>query len=43
MLQKEEIPVIIQADQSAKTGDLVRIVDEAKLGGAVKVSVATRS
>ena len=42
MLQKEEVPVIIQADQSAKSGMLVRIIDEAKLAGAVKVSVATR-
>jgi biopolymer transport protein ExbD len=42
MLQKEEIPVIVQADQAAPSGLLVRVIDEAKLGGAVKVSVATR-
>lgn len=42
MLQKEDIPVIIQADSSAQSGTLVRIIDEAKLAGAVKVSVATR-
>ena len=42
MLQKEEIPVIVQADQAAPAGLLVRVIDEAKLGGAVKVSVATR-
>jgi len=42
MLQKEEIPVIIQADSSAQSGLLVRIIDEAKLAGAAKVSVATR-
>jgi biopolymer transport protein ExbD len=42
MLQKEEIPVIVQADQAASSGLLVRVIDEAKLGGAVKVSVATR-
>jgi len=42
MLQKEEIPVIIQADTSAQSGLLVRIIDEAKLAGAVKVSIATR-
>lgn len=41
MLQKEEIPVIIQADTTAQTGILVRVLDEAKLGGAEKVSVAT--
>ena len=42
MLQKEEIPVIIQADQVAQSGLLVRIIDEAKLAGASKVSVATK-
>lgn len=42
MLQKEDIPVIIQADQVAPSGLLVRIIDEAKLAGATKVSVATR-
>ena len=42
MLQKEDVPVIVQADASATTGQLVDIVDEAKLGGAVKVSIATR-
>lgn len=41
MLQKEEIPVIIQADAAAPSGLLVRIIDEAKLAGAVKVSLAT--
>ena len=41
MLQKEDVPVIIQADTAAQSGLLVRIIDEAKLGGAVKVSVAT--
>jgi len=42
MLQKEEVPVIIQADSAAKSGLLVRLIDEAKLAGAVKVSVAAR-
>ncbi len=42
MLQKEEVPVIIQADSAAQSGLLVRIIDEAKLAGAIKVSVATR-
>lgn len=42
MLQKEEVPVIIQADSAAQSGLLVRLIDEAKLAGAVKVSVATR-
>ena len=42
MLQKEEIPVIIQADKNAKSGLLVELVGEAKLGGATNVSVATK-
>lgn len=42
MLQKEDIPVIIQADSAAPSGLLVRVIDEAKLAGAVKVSVASR-
>jgi biopolymer transport protein ExbD len=41
MLQKEEVPVIIQADSSAQSGLLVRLIDEAKLAGAEKVSLAT--
>lgn len=42
MLQKEDVPVIIEADSAAESGLLVRIIDEAKLGGAVKVSIASR-
>jgi biopolymer transport protein ExbD len=42
MLQKEDLPVIIQADAAAQTGQLARVIDEAKLGGAVKVSLATK-
>ena len=41
MLQKEKVPVIIQADNVSHSGLLVRIVDEAKLAGATKVSLAT--
>lgn len=42
LLQKEsDVPVIIQADETAPTGLLVRVIDEAKLGGALKVSLAT--
>ncbi|MBK9129560.1 MAG: biopolymer transporter ExbD [Phycisphaerales bacterium] len=43
MLQKEDVPVIIQSDAAATSGLLVRIIDEAKLAGATKVSVATRA
>lgn len=41
MMQKEEVPVIIQADESVISGLLVRVIDEAKLAGALKVSIAT--
>ncbi len=40
MLQKEDIPVIIQADRASQSGLLVRVVGEAKLAGATKVSLA---
>ena len=42
MLQKEDVPVIVQADAAANSGLLVRVIDEAKLAGALKVSIATR-
>ena len=42
LLQKDkETPVIVQADQHAESGLLIKVIDEAKLGGAIKVSVAT--
>jgi biopolymer transport protein ExbD len=41
MLQKEDVPVIIQADRLAQSGLLVRVIDEAKLAGATKVSIAS--
>jgi biopolymer transport protein ExbD len=37
---REEVPVIIQADATAPAGLLVRVIDQAKLGGAEKVSVS---
>jgi biopolymer transport protein ExbD len=42
LLQKEDVPVIIQADAGAPSGLLVRVIDEAKLAGATKVSLAAR-
>lgn len=42
MLQKDDVPVIIQADENAQSGALVRVIDEAKLAGALKVSLAAR-
>jgi biopolymer transport protein ExbD len=41
MLQEESVPVIIQADRAAQSGILVRVIDEAKLAGAEKVSLAS--
>lgn len=38
----EATPVIVQVDEKAPSGLFVRVIDEAKLGGAAKVSVATR-
>jgi biopolymer transport protein ExbD len=42
MLQKEDVPVVIQADAGSQSGLLVRVIDEAKLAGAQKVSLATK-
>ena len=41
-LQKEAVPVIIEADRSVVSGLLVEVIDQAKRGGASKVSIATR-
>ncbi|MFM1871321.1 MAG: hypothetical protein RL398_743 [Planctomycetota bacterium] len=40
-LQKEQLPVILQGDTNANYGLVVRVIDECKLAGAQKVSVAT--
>jgi biopolymer transport protein ExbD len=39
--ESETLPVIIQVDQAAGAGLVVRVIDEAKLGGAENVSLAT--
>jgi biopolymer transport protein ExbD len=41
MLQQEEVPVILQADKAVPSGLLVRVLDEVKLAGATKVSIAS--
>jgi biopolymer transport protein ExbD len=42
-IQKDDkIPVIIQADTVSQSGLMVRVVGEANLGGAPKVSIATK-
>ena len=38
---KEALPVVIQSDENSKSGVLIRVIDEAKLGGAKDVSLAT--
>jgi biopolymer transport protein ExbD len=38
---KERLPVVIQADQNAQSGVVIKVIDEAKLGGAKDVSLAT--
>lgn len=40
-LQDDEMPVIIQADKVVPTDTTIRVIDEAKLAGASKVSLAT--
>lgn len=40
LIEKQSVPVIIQADERVPAGLLVRVIDEAKLGGA-NVSLAT--
>jgi biopolymer transport protein ExbD len=37
---KEALPVIIQADTRSSSGLMVRVMDEAKLGGAKEVNLA---
>lgn len=39
---KERVPVVVEVDSLAPAGLLARVIDEAKLGNAPKVSIATR-
>jgi biopolymer transport protein ExbD len=41
LLLSEERPVVIQADRLVTTDVLVRVMDEAKLGGAKSLSIST--
>lgn len=41
LTQDDDMPVIIQADKVVPTDLLVRVIDEAKLGGAQAVSIST--
>jgi biopolymer transport protein ExbD len=41
LVQREPMPVIIQADKAVRTELLVRVIDEAKLAGASVVNLST--
>jgi biopolymer transport protein ExbD len=41
MVQKEQIPVIVQADSASQAQLLVRVIEEAKLANAQQVNLAT--
>lgn len=41
LLLAQERPVVIQADRVVTTDLLVRVIDEAKLGGAREINIAT--
>lgn len=41
MTQAEDMPVIVQGDENANYGVVLQVVDEAKLGGANNVSLAS--
>jgi biopolymer transport protein ExbD len=38
---KEPLPVVIQSDENSRSGMVINVMDEAKLGGAKDVSLAT--
>jgi len=42
-LKMPKAPVVIVADEAARTGLMVRVIDECKLAGAQDISVATKS
>ncbi len=38
---KEPLPVVIQSDENSNSGMVISVIDEAKLGGAKEVNLAT--
>ena len=38
---KEPLPVVIKTDENGQTGTMIRVIDEAKFGGAKDVSLAS--
>lgn len=43
LTRDDDSPVIVQADKAVSVEMIVRVIDEAKLGGARKVSLSTES
>jgi len=43
LTRQEDSPVILQADKAVSVDTVVRVIDEAKLGGAKAVSISTES
>ena len=41
-MREKQVPVILMADVSSRTGKLVDLIDECKLGGAVDINLAAR-
>lgn len=41
LLERDTMPVILQVDQNASAGVVIRVIDESKMGGAKNVSLAT--
>jgi biopolymer transport protein ExbD len=41
LCSKEALPVVIQTDLNSRSGMIIRVLDEAKLGGAKEVSIST--
>ena len=39
---REPLPVVIQADETSRSGIVLRVIDEAMMGGAKDVSLASR-
>lgn len=38
---KEKLPVVIQTDKDSRSSTVIRVLDEAKLGGAKEVNLST--
>lgn len=43
LTQREPLPVILQVDEAAGAGLVVRVIDEATLGGGANISIATEA